>query len=207
MNIDHKSNVWHMPTDSDNNEILGGTQGTPGTSNASEWAYSTVNYTDKDGTSHEGDRLGMLGVTDKTNEYVSVMEELYNARAQTMVEDPEVDPNVIKESVIFGMNPANMEFGSNADLLQQIAEDNDVPPYDSWYPVGYENPSGEIMPFPVREMGITSTSVLTQTVGGFPVPLGLIEVEAITTDNENNDVGLIFELVPGEYKGLHSEAF
>lgn len=211
MNKDHKSNKWHMPCDSDNNPILGGTQGTPQTSNASEWAYSTVNYTDKDGTSHEGDRLGMLGATDTGLEYVSIMEELYNARAQVMVEDPEVDPNVIKESVIFGMNPANMEFGANADLLSTIAEDNDIPPYDSWYPIGYKNPqdgSGntEIMPFPVREMGITSTSVLTQTVGGFPVPLGLIEVEAITTSGAN-DVGLIFELVPGKYKGLHSEAF
>lgn len=207
-NKDHKSNAWVLPTDSDNVPIRGGTVNYTGADTSqNEWAYSTVAYTDKDGVSHEGDHLGMLGQTSTSGEYVSVIEELFNARASVMVEDPDVDPNVIKESVIFGMNPANMEFGQNANLLQEIAEDNDIPPYNSQYPIGYDNPVGSHQGFPVREMGITSTSVLTQTVGGFPVPLGLIEVEGITTDGNANSIGLIFELVPGKYKGLHSEAF
>jgi hypothetical protein len=206
MNDDMASDDWELPTDCDNHEIRGGTQ-TGGTSQ-SEWAYSTVNYTDKDGTDHQGDVVGMLGSTNTTNEYVSVLEELYRARAYTMIENPEVDPDVIKESVIFGMNPANQHSGSNADLLASIAEDNDIPPYNNEFPVGFKNPDGfGKLPFPVREMGITSTSVLTQTVGGFPVPLGLVHVEGTTSDSAANNIGLIFELVPGRYKGIHSEAF
>lgn len=203
-----KPNVWIMPTDSDNTSIRGGTQDL-GDGSESEWAYSTVNYTDKDGTYQTGDQIGMLGETSTADEYISVINELFNARAAVMVEDPDVDPNVLKRSVIFNMNPANAELGQNSDLLQRIAEDNDIPPYNNQFPIGYDNPVGSTQGFPVREMGITSTSVLTQTVGGFPVPLGLIEVEGINseTPGQGNQIGLIIELVPGKYKGIHSEAF
>ena len=210
MTPSHKSNAWELPADSENHMIRGGTEAPSGTDTSeSEWAYSTVNYIDKDGTSHEGDNLGVLGATSLGNEYVSLMEELFNARASTMVEDPDVDPNVIKESVIFGMNPANQEFGGNSDLLQRIAEDNDIPPYNSQFPIGFNNPDSEgEHPFTVREMGITSTSVLTQTVGGFQVPLGLVEISGELSGTAlTNDIALIFELVPGRYKGIASEAF
>ncbi len=209
-NKDMKVNAWELPTNSDNTAIRGGTEAaTAGDDSESEWAYSTVNYTDKDGTYQTGDKLGMLGNTDTSIEYISLMEELFNARAAVMVEDPDVDPNVLKKSVIFNMNPANAELGQNSDLLQRIAEDNDIPPYNNRYPVGHLNPDGDDtgQGYPVREMGITSTSQLTQTVGGFPVPLGLLEIEGQTSDGNPNDIGLIFELVPGKYKGLHSEAF
>jgi hypothetical protein len=207
-NKDMKSNAWILPTDSDNAEIRGGTIAPSGSDTSeSEWQYSTVNYTDKDGTYQTGDLLGMLGETSISGEYISVINELFNARAAVMVEDPDVDPNVLKQSVIFNMNPANAELGQNSNLLQRIAEDNDIPPYNNQFPIGYNNPVSSIQGFPVREMGITSTSVLTQTVGGFPVPLGLIEVEGITSDGNENPIGLIIELVPGKYKGIASEAF
>lgn len=207
-NKDMKSNAWEMPTDSDNDQIRGGTATYGGGDDSeSEWAYSTVNYTDKDGVYQTGDLLGMLGPTTTSTEYVGIINELFNARAAVMVEDPDVDPNVLKQSVIFNMNPANAELGQNSDLLQRIASDNDIPPYNNQFPLGYDNPVGSIQGFPVREMGITSTSQLTQTVGGFPVPLGLLEIEGQTTDDSPNAVGLIIELVPGRYKGIHSEAF
>jgi hypothetical protein len=207
MNTQMKANVWELPADAENNEIRGGTEVPSGSDTSeNEWAYSTVNYVDKDGTAVDGALLGALGSTNAG--YVSLMEELFNARASTMVEDPDVDPNVIKESVIFGMNPANQEFGGNSDLLQRIAEDNDIPPYNSQFPIGYNNPDGEgTHPFTVREMGITSSSVLTQTVGGFQVPLGLIEITGELSSGNSNDIALIFELVPGRYKGIASEAF
>jgi hypothetical protein len=207
-NKDMKNNSWMMPTDSDNASIRGGTIAPSGSDTSeSEWQYSTVNYTDKDGTYQTGDLMGMLGETSIAGEYISIINELFNARAAVMVEDPDVDPNVLKQSVIFNMNPANAELGQNSNLLQRIAEDNDIPPYNNQFPIGYNNPPSSIQGFPVREMGITSTSVLTQTVGGFPVPLGLLEVEGITTDGLGNPIGLIIELVPGRYKGIASEAF
>jgi hypothetical protein len=40
---------------------------------------------------------------------------------------------------------------------------------------------------------------------GFPVPLGLLEVRQ--SDKEGNIIGVLIEMVPGSYKGVHAEAF
>jgi len=168
-----------------------------------EWQYSDVSYVDQDGTDFDNIPLVMLSNT--TTSVVGIMDELQ--KSMSMVQSNSPNLSNIGKSVIFGMNPSILD--TNKDLLTDIAEDNDQPPYSAALPLGSTgNPANAepYAPWCVREFAIATESARTATTGGFAAPLGLICVETDSATS-GNKIGLLLELVPGSYKGVHAEAF
>lgn len=126
---------------------------------------------------------------------------------QEILAIPQGNPDLpadFDESVIFGMNPAASQVVQQK-TLDDIVEENDEPPYSAPYLVGsLQNAKNALA---VREMGILSDSQATATVGGFPVPLGLLCVETYVKGGTENTIGLILEIVPGTYKGVMAESY
>ena len=111
-------------------------------------------------------------------------------------------PNIAK-SVIMSMNPATGT--DNVEVLANIMDDNDLSPYNGTLVIGATSTAAKSQSFVTREVGWSSKGTASLPVMGFPVPLGLLEVRQ--DDVEDNEIGVIIELVPGTYKGIHAEAF
>lgn len=97
--------------------------------------------------------------------------------------------------------------GEADDIADAISDDYDNPPYSLNLFPGSKDGATKNSPEPwcIRECHQnTGTSPMT-AVGGFPVPLGLICVETSSRDENNNTIGLMIELVPGEYQGVKAE--
>lgn len=100
--------------------------------------------------------------------------------------------------ITFDIAPANAKL----DIMNELEDEGLEPPYD-WDMVGTgDNPNGMNDAFSIREAHIASSSSPMATVGGFPVPCGLIQVE--TACDSDNTIGICIELVPGDYKGVHA---
>ena len=106
-----------------------------------------------------------------------------------------------------GMNPLTGA-DLNDDILENIAEDNDQPPYDKTTVIGASHTAANSQSVAVREVGWASGAkgIASLPTMGFPVPLGLLECR-FTSAGDTTNVGLMLELVPGKYKGVHAEAF
>lgn len=95
--------------------------------------------------------------------------------------------------------------GGNDDILDNLTDDYDAPPYSANVFPGSKDGSvnNSKAPWAAREVHIESANN-SAMVGGFEVPCGLIVVE---TDNSANGnvIGLIIELAPGKYKGVKAE--
>jgi hypothetical protein len=192
-----------VPITSDGQRILMTYGPNPNTLDPSlqEWNYSEVSFVDASGVDFDNKPLVMLGETANSTS-VSLIDELRKSMA--VVQDSSPDLQDIQDSVIFGMNPSILE--EMATTLEEIKDDNDVPPYNAKFPIGAGNPTTNYDdPYPVRECGIVSTSSNTVTVGGFPLPLGLMQIEI--KSSKDNTVGMCLELVPGRYKGVSAEDF
>ena len=198
------------PVDSDGNDLPAG----------DEWRTSEVSF-NLAGADKEDQKVFMMGNHQYNNATptlrgVGVLASLQEIM-QRPVESP-VLPTTFDDSVILGMNPTILS--SNEDILQDIATDNDLPPYASLTGltvIGAGNPglTGNDQSLVTREVGWfgPGSGLLSDPIGlsclpvmGFPVPLGLLEVRMDTTLNRN-EIGITIELVPGTYKGVHSEAF
>jgi hypothetical protein len=84
-------------------------------------------------------------------------------------------------------------------------DDNDLSPYNGAKVLGALSTSPLTESLVTREVGWSGKGTASLPVMGFPVPLGLLEVRQ--EDVEGNLIGVIIELVPGSYKGVHAEAF
>ena len=66
------------------------------------------------------------------------------------------------------------------------------------------NPANDTGAWPVRECHIASTYSPMAMMGPIPnVPCGLLQIETASGTN-NNTIGLLIELTPGDYKGVHA---
>lgn len=96
--------------------------------------------------------------------------------------------------------------GASDDIIVDLKEDYDAPPYDKdCFPggkVGFL--SNSPAPWSVRETDFISPNRIAM-VGGFEVPFGLLCIETSNTSGIDNTIGLIIELVPGPYKGILAE--
>ncbi len=193
MSNQHRTENLILPTNSDNALIPGG-----------EWEYSEVSYMLSSGVEMDNQKLWMLGQTDFTSsasiQGVGLCDELQNM-LQVPPESP-ILPNIPK-SVIMQMNPATGD--DNTEVLQNIMNDNDLAPYDGTVVIGADSTATDTDSFVTREVGWSNKGTASLPVMGFPVPLGLLEVRQ--DDEEGNVIGVLIEMVPGSYKGVHAEAF
>lgn len=170
-----------------------------------EWLISEVSYVKNDGTDKPDNQLMMLGDHDETKKLVGVLKSLEEILQQPP-ESP-VLPGDFKNSIILSMNPST---GTDMqdDILENIADDNDQPPYDKSVVIGAAHTATDSQTFTLREVGWASGAkgIASLPTMGFPVPLGLLEVRT-NTDGGAGNCGIMIELVPGTYKGVHAEAF
>ena len=176
-----------------------------------EWMISDVSYVD-DGTERANQPLWMLGPHSTTGSAADPSGVGLCAALQEMLEQPPESPQLpadFEDSIILSMNPTT---GSDLadNILENIAEDNDIPPYNRIKVIGSDHTSTESESFTLREVGWASGAkgIASLPTMGFPVPLGLLEVRTTTSGaSTGNMCGVMIELVPGSYKGVHAEAF
>ena len=195
MSQQHRKENLILPVNSDLTEILPG-----------EWEYSEISYMDAaSGNEFDNQPLWMMGdhVQAGTgfSDGVGVCKSL-----QEMLAIPPESPIVpdLSKSVIMSMNPATGD--DNVEVLANIRDDNDLAPYDGTVVIGAESTATNTDSFVTREVGWSAQGTASLPVMGFPVPLGLLEVRQSDV-KEDNVIGVIVELVPGSYKGVHAEAF
>lgn len=170
-----------------------------------EWEYSDVSYI-KSGNELSNQALWMMGNhisgSSAQEDGVGVLTAL-----QEMLSIPPespILPTALENSVVMSMNPATGT--DNKDTLANIMDDNDLSPYAGTRVLGADSTATNSESLVVRELGWSAQGIASLPAMGFPVPLGLLEVRQDDKD-EGNTVGLIVELVPGTYKGVHAEAF
>ena len=184
---------WRMEEFSDLDVIPGG-----------EWEYSDISYI-KSGSELSNQTVWMLGThidgSSAAEDGVGVLKSL-----EEMLAIPPESPILpdIAKSVILSMNPATGD--DNADTLANIRDDNDLAPYIGAKVLGSDSTAANSESLVIRELGWSAQGIASLPAMGFPVPLGLLEVRQ-DDKTEGNIVGLIVELVPGAYKGVHAEAF
>jgi len=195
MSNQHRIESLILPTNSDNTVIPGG-----------EWEYSEVSYMKTGGLEFNNQHMWMLGATDFSDQSgggtagVGVCFEL-----QAMLNIPQETPLSpdLSKSVIMQMNPATGD--TNTEVLTNILDDNDLAPYSATEVIGSASTATDTDSFVTREVGWSNKGTASLPVMGFPVPLGLLEVRQ--DDDEGNVIGVLIEMVPGSYKGVHAEAF
>jgi hypothetical protein len=193
MSNQHRTENIILPTFSDLQTIPGG-----------EWEYSQIEYMDNAGLEVANQRLWMLGDHDVDVVAKTDGVGICKALQEMLAIPPEspVIPNITK-SIIMSMNPGTGT--DNVEVLANIMDDNDLSPYDGSKVLGALSTAALTESLVTREVGWSSKGTASLPVMGFPVPLGLLEVRQ--DDIEGNLIGVIIELVPGSYKGVHAEAF
>lgn len=194
MSQQHRKESLILPVNSDLSAVPAG-----------EWEYSEISYMNSAGTELDNQPLWMMGNHVPTGTGVSDGVGVLKALEEMLSIPPEspIVPDLAK-SVIMSMNPATGD--DNVEVLANIRDDNDLSPYDGTVVYGSDSTSTDTDSLVTREVGWSSKGTASLPVMGFPVPLGLLEVRQSDAD-AGNVIGVLIELVPGTYKGVHAEAF
>lgn len=203
LNKDHVSDAdWPSPVDSEQDAVQFG-----------EWNYATLTST-VNGTEHTDVCVGLMGshalgsnvASTSTHDgtysgYASALSALKQLWTQPQNAESPTHADTLSDSFIIGMSLDAMGADANLDdMLDEVEDENNKPPYGNVF-AG----EGAFAPDPwvVREAHLSSSNLPMQTVGGFPVPCGLLCIE--TKSGGDNTIGVLLELVPGDYKGLAAE--
>jgi len=189
---------WPKPTEDENFDITRG-----------EWDYADMQFF-RGGSKYDSHAVGLMGthsintsITGETtpedssyNGYISAIETLQEVRSQPEMFDN--DGGVLAMNV-FSLNSA----GAMLDQIVEINKEGDEPPYSMEIVGSNNNPTNDTGAWPVRETHITSAYSPMAMMGPIPnIPCGLLQIE--TTSDESNTIGLLIELTPGSYKGVHA---
>jgi len=173
----------------------------------SEWAMSTYVV-----PQHDVDAAGvvlpaeqwtscLVGPSDLGNNIVSLTQAYEESRATVQDASPNVSP-LVPTSFYLQLTDDGSQ---DPELATVIAGDNDVPPYpngDGEYPGGASFTASKGLV--TQQRGIMNAGVPTLVMGGFVAQCGLVEINA-TSDVGTDNIELIFNLVPGRYKGLMAQ--
>lgn len=198
---------WPGVRDDEENVALG-----TGANSSGEWDYADMGF-HRSGTRYDNHAIGLMGahsigssISDETTPhetsydgYVSALEALQEIRRKP-VDDGDFDA-AFDDSVFGGMN-LNVADG-NEDVLLTIEKEGDNPPYSLEFLGNTSNPTGDTGAWPIRECHIKSAYSPMSMMGPIPeIPCGLLQIE--TTSGADNTIGLLIELTPGSYKGVHA---
>jgi len=197
MNDDHRTDVDKPQfTDIENDSLEAG-----------EWDYSMM-LLDTNGEATDDFSLHMMGNnngslpagTCVSASLLKALEDVLNQPA----DDP-VAPDASGSGLFTLMAHGGDGLEVNMDVVNQMEDDNDSPPYSATKVPGASFNAGD--PWEVREIHLGSGGVAPSgMVGGFEVPLGLICIETKSGTNPNT-IGVIIEIVPGKYKGVHAQGW
>ena len=190
---------WPTPKEDEQNSIVGG-----------EWDYSDMQFF-RGGTKYDSHAIGLMGdhsigvsITNETSAedasysgYISALETLQEVRSQPATFDN--DPAVLSMNV-FSLNSG----GAVAEQIVEINKEGDEPPYSMEIVGSSNNPANDTGAWPVREVAIASTYSPMAMTGPIPnIPCGLLQIET-TSGTSGNTIGILIELTPGSYKGVHA---
>ncbi len=94
--------------------------------------------------------------------------------------------------------------GQEEDLIQDISQNNDLPPYDqdNLQNINSTDPVG----VPKAYIQVLANQLPTATAGGMVVPLGLLRLEwNCSSSTEADQFTYVLTLTPGKYHGVHAE--
>lgn len=195
---------WQTPVDDDGEDISDDGD----VSYEGEWDYADISF-NFGGVRKDNYAIGIMGehhhgsITTETTPdddsydgYVSMLEGLNEIRRWPR--DDQIDATELGDSILLGMNLQDQD--GNEDILLQLADEGDRPPYPKDFVGSSNNPDDDTGAFPIRHAHIASQFSPVAQVGGFPVPCGLMQIK--TTCDGANTVGMIVELVAGDYKGV-----
>lgn len=188
---------WPKPTEDENQDITLG-----------EWDYSDMAFF-RAGSRYDNYAAGLMGghifsaITTETTPddtsydgYVSALEALQEVRTQPPTEAQDGESNNSLQFSLLGG-------GAMQDTLIQLNDEGDLAPYSLEIVGSSNNPASDTGAWPVRECHIASTYGPMAMMGAIPnVPCGLLQIE--TASGGNNTIGLLIELTPGSYKGVHA---
>ncbi len=143
------------------------------------------------------------------NTQISLLLELEKA-LEVPTQDPNLDGDA-STSIYAVLSPEQADAEVLAEVVQNIEEHNDLPPYDKDKVMGAGaaaegRPSAPWVARTCMIKGGASTSSPVAAVGGFSAPCGLLMIESNSSPGSGatNSIGVTIELVPGEYKGVHA---
>ena len=188
---------WPKPTEDENNDITLG-----------EWDYSDMAFW-RAGVRYDNYAAGLMGanvfsaITNETTThdslyggYISAIETLQEMRSRPA--DMSDDAGVANT-----LQFTTMDGGATQDMLIELQKEGDIPPYSLEFVGSNDNPANDTGAWPVRECHISSTYSPMAMVGPIPnIPCGLLQIE--TASSSSNTIGLLIELTPGSYKGVHA---
>lgn len=188
---------WPKPTEDENQDITLG-----------EWDYSDASFW-KQGVRYDNYAQGLMGghsfsaITNETTAhdglyggYISALEALQELRS-TPVDSG--DDGSVSTALSFTL----LDGGSIQDQLIELQKEGDYAPYSLEIVGSSNNPASDTGAWPVREVHIASSYSPMAMTGPIPnIPCGLLQIE--TTSGGNNTIGLLIELTPGTYKGVHA---
>ncbi len=189
---------WPKPTEDENNDITLG-----------EWDYSDMSFF-RQGSRYDNHAIGLMGghavgsaiTTETTPEdggydgYISAIETYQEMRTQPALADN--DGGVLAANMFSLLGGAQL-----IDQLNEIDKEGDEPPYSMEIVSSNDNPTNDTGAWPVRECHIASTYSPMAMMGAIPtIPCGLLQIE--TKSGSTNTIGLLIELTPGSYKGVHA---
>lgn len=198
LNKEHVTDAdWPKPTEDENQDITLG-----------EWDYSDMTFW-KAAQRFDNHAIGLMGahqfssILDETTPhdnaydgYISALEVLQEMRMQPV--DLGTDSNF--ENMLLFTNDAGASINDN---LIELNKEGDLAPYSLDIVGSSNNPASDTGAWPVRECHISSTYAPMAMMGPIPnVPCGLLQIE--TTSGASNTIGLLIELTPGDYKGVHA---
>lgn len=175
-----------------------------------EWDYSKMFIGDDDGADVDSFDLHMMGANNgslPTGQCVSAGILANFEDSLVPVPDDPIAPDNLSVNLFTMMAQGGTASEIVADVVEHGEDDNDSPPYSATLVPGAKAncASGWV----TREMQLMS-SEKSRVMGGFPVPLGLIQLETkydTGSSSGTNTIGVVIEIVPGPYKGVHAEGW
>lgn len=166
-----------------------------------EWDYSKM-LLDKNGDDSDSFTLHMMGADNGAPSSGSCVSASLMKALQDVLNIPQDDPVApgnADSSLFTLMASGGGDLEVNMDVVHQMEDDNDSPPYSSTLVAGAGTNCAD--PWEYREVSIKSSQSPSAMLPGFAVPLGLLCIET-KSSTDDNEIGVLIELVPGPYKGV-----
>lgn len=174
---------------------------------ADEWAYSQFTQPDHTTGGTANDYTGHMLGANHGSALPYTWQNMMSAGLVQAYQDGRslVQPKDMPANIGDGMYANLFDLGGQEeDLIQDISEENDLPPYDqdNLQNINLTDPDG----VPAAFMSIQSGIPVAQG-GPMVVPLGLLRLQwAVSSDQEGDQFGYMVTLTPGKYHGVHAES-